>query len=119
MIAKCLRIWEAIPNFSGSILFFVLIYLLRERCTPDVLFRLQALSPNLLLRAALASNDPSDSKVCVGLMVLNYNLVANLDLASATTQLHTIVADIEGMREMAVLSPGNPDSHWYDRFGSL
>jgi len=36
----------------------------------------------------------------VRLVVLNYDLVANLHLASATTQLHTTVTDIESMREM-------------------
>jgi hypothetical protein len=55
----------------------------------------------------------------VRLVVLNYDVVANLHLASATTQLHTTVADIESMREMAIFTPGDPDSHWYDRFGSL
>jgi hypothetical protein len=51
--------------------------------------------------------------------VLNFDLVANLHLASATTQLHPMVADIESMREMAIFTPGDPESHWYDRFGSL
>jgi hypothetical protein len=51
--------------------------------------------------------------------VLNYDLVSNLHLASITTQLHTMVAHIESMREMAILTPGDPESHWYDRFGSL
>jgi hypothetical protein len=56
--------------------------------------------------------------VCVRLVVLNHDLVANLYLASVTTQLHTTVADIERMREMDVFTPGDPDSYWYDRFGS-
>ena len=51
--------------------------------------------------------------------VLNYDLLSNLHLASATTQLHTIVGDIESMREMAIFTPGDPESHWYDRFCSL
>jgi hypothetical protein len=51
--------------------------------------------------------------------VLNYDLVSNLHLASATTQPHTMVADIESMREMAIFIPGDPESHWHDRFGSL
>ncbi|HYW39778.1 MAG TPA: hypothetical protein VE957_16825 [Terriglobales bacterium] len=51
--------------------------------------------------------------------VLNFDLVSNLHLASATTQLHTMVADIESMREMAILTPGDPESYWHDRFGSL
>jgi len=52
-------------------------------------------------------------------MVLNFDLVSNLHLASATAQLHTMVADIEGMREMAIFTPGDPDAYWHDRFGSL
>ena len=51
--------------------------------------------------------------------VLNYDLVSNLHLASATTQLHTMVGDIESMREMAIFTPGDPESHWYDRLCSL
>jgi hypothetical protein len=51
--------------------------------------------------------------------VLNFDLVANLHLASATTQLHPMVADIESMREMAIFTPGDPESYWHDRFGSL
>jgi hypothetical protein len=106
-------------NHDQSILFFILIHSLRERRTPEVLFRLQALSPDLLLGGALASSDPSDSELCVRLVVLNHDLVANLYLASVTTQFHTTVADIESMREMAIFTPGDPDSHWDDRFGSL
>jgi len=30
-----------------------------------------------------------------------------------------VVADIESMREMAIFTPGDPESHWHDRFGSL
>jgi hypothetical protein len=41
---------DAIPNFSWSILFFVLIHLLREQRTPHLFFWLQALGPDLLLR---------------------------------------------------------------------
>jgi hypothetical protein len=100
-------------------LFFVLIRLLRELHTPDLLSRLQALSPNLLLQGALVSSDPSDPELCLFMAVLNFDLVSNLHLASATTQLHTMVADIESMREMAILTPGDPESHWHDRFGSL
>jgi hypothetical protein len=51
--------------------------------------------------------------------VLDYNLISNLHLASITTQLHTMVADIESMREMAILTPGDQELHWQDRFGSL
>src|ERR1017187_9886982 len=48
-----------------------------------------------------------------------YNLISNLHLASITTQLHTMVAHIESMRKMAIFTPGDPESHWYNRFGSL
>jgi hypothetical protein len=46
------------------------------------------------------------------MVVLNYNLISNLHLASITTQLHTMAADIESMREMAIFTPGDPESHW-------
>src|ERR1035441_779038 len=104
---------------ARSSFFFVLIRLLSKPLTPDLLSRLQALSPDLLLRGALASSDPCNSELCFFMAVLNYDLVSNLHLASITTQLHTMVADIESMREMAILTPGDPESHWYDRFGSL
>jgi hypothetical protein len=48
----------------------------------------------------------------------NFDLVPNLKLALATTELHTMIADIESMGEMAIFSPGNPESHWHDRYGS-
>jgi hypothetical protein len=51
-------------------------------------------------------------------VVLNYDLIADLHLALPTTQFHAMVADIESMREMAIFTPGDPDSYWYDRFGS-
>jgi hypothetical protein len=52
--------------------------------------------------------------------VLNFDLVSSLHLASATTQLRTMVADIESMSEMAaIFNPGDPESYWHDRFGSL
>jgi hypothetical protein len=44
--------------------------------------------------------------------VLDYNLISNLHLASITTQLHAMVADIESMREMAIFTPSDPESHW-------
>ena len=50
---------------------------------------------------------------------IEFRLVPNLHLGSATAELHTMIADIKGMREMAVLTPCGPDSHWHDRFGSL
>src|ERR1035438_976318 len=104
---------------ARSSFFFVLIRLLSKPLTPDLLSRLQALSPDLLLRGALASSDPCNSELCFFMAVLNYDLVSNLHLASITTQLHTMVADIESMREMAILTPGDPESYWLDRFGSL
>ena len=51
--------------------------------------------------------------------VLNFDLVSNLHLAPEPTQPHTMVADIKRMREMAIFTPGDPESHWHDRFGSL
>ena len=86
--------------------------MLRELRTPEMLPRLQALSPDLLLRGALASHDPCDSELCLRAAVLNYDLVSNLHLASITTQLHTMVAHIESMREMAIFTSGDPESHW-------
>ena len=97
---------------ARSFFFFVLICLLRELRAPNLLSRLQALSPDLLFRGALASGDPSDSELGLRLVVLKHNLVSNLHLASITTQLHTIVAHIESMREMALFTPGDPESHW-------
>jgi len=49
---------------SRSLPFFVLILLLREVLTPDLLSRLQALSPDLPLRAH-ARGDPNNSEPCV------------------------------------------------------
>jgi len=46
--------------------------------------------------------------------VQNFDLVSNLKLASATTELHTMVADIESMGKMAIFTPGDPDAHWHD-----
>ena len=99
--------------------FLVLVRLLRQRRTPDLLSRFQALSPDLLFRGAFVSSDPSDSELRLLLAVLNCDLVSDLHLAPATTQLHTMVADIESMREMAIFTSGDPESHWHDRFGSL
>ena len=104
---------------ARSSFFFVLIRLLSKPLTPDLLSRLQALSPDLLLRGAFASSDPCNSELCFFMAVLNYDLVSNLHLASITTQLHTMVADIECMREMDIFTPGDPESYWHDRFGSL
>jgi hypothetical protein len=99
--------------------FCVIIRLLREPLTPKMLPRLQALSPNLLLRRLVASSDPSDSESSLHIAALNKKLVPNLDLASVTTQSHTIVSDIESMREMALFTPSDPETHWHDRFRSL
>jgi hypothetical protein len=68
--------------FGLIILFFVLIGLLRELHTPDLLSRLQALGPDLLLRGALTSSDPNDSEMSSILAVVNFDLVSNLQLAS-------------------------------------
>jgi hypothetical protein len=51
--------------------------------------------------------------------VLNKKLVPNLYLAAVTAQSHTLVSDIESMREMALFTPSDPESYGYDRFGSL
>ena len=99
-------------------LFFVHIRLLGEPLTPEMLSRLQARSPDLLLRRLVASSDPSDSESSLRTAVLNYKLVPNLNLASVTTQPHTMVGDVESMREMAPLTPSDPETHWHNRFRS-
>ena len=91
----------------------------RGRRSPKVLFRLQALSPDLLQRQLIASSDPNDSEFSLRVAVLNYTLVPDLNLASVTTQPHTIVRDVESIGEMGIFTPGDPNSYWYDRFGSL
>ena len=58
---------------ARSSFFFVLIRLLSKPLTPDLLSRLQALSPNLLFQGALVSSDPSHSELRVRLVVLNYD----------------------------------------------
>jgi hypothetical protein len=93
-------------------LLFAHIRLLREALTPEMLSRLQARSPDLLLRRLVASSDPSDSESSLRTAVLNYKLVPNLNLASVTTQPHTMVGDVESMREMALLTPSDPETHW-------
>jgi hypothetical protein len=65
------------------------------------------------------SDDPRDPESRLIMVVLNFDLVSHLHLASAPAQLHTVVADIESMRKMAIFAPGDPESHWHDRFGSL
>jgi hypothetical protein len=100
-------------------LFFILILLLRELCAPDLLSRFQALSPDFFLRGAFAGNDPSDLELRMLMLVLNFDLVSNLHLALATSQLHPMVTDIESMRKMAILTSGDPEAHWHDRFGSF
>jgi len=40
------------------------------------------------------------------------DLVPNLHLASETSQPYSIVADIEGMHEMAVFVSSDTESHW-------
>jgi hypothetical protein len=51
--------------------------------------------------------------------VLNNNLIANLDLASITAQLHTMIAHIESMRELDNFTPREKELHWHDGFGSF
>jgi hypothetical protein len=98
---------------------FVLIDLLGERRTPDLLSRLQALSPDLLLRGAFVRNDPCNSELCLLMVVLNLDSVSNFHLASATADLHAMVADIKSVGEVAIFIPGDPEAHWHDRFRSL
>jgi hypothetical protein len=81
--------------------------------------RLQALSPDLLLRSFIESSDPNHSKSSLRMAILNYNFVSNLYLTSVPSQPNTIISGIESMREMALLTPGDLETHWYDRFGSL
>jgi hypothetical protein len=99
-------------------LLFAHIRLLREALTPEMLSRLQARSPDLLLRRLVASSDPSDSESSLRTAVLNYKLVPNLNLASVTTQPHAMVGDVESMGEMALLTPSDPETHWHNRFRS-
>lgn len=99
--------------------FFVLIRLLRKPLTPEMLPRLQALSADLLFRRRVASSNPSDLESSLRMAVLNYKLVPHLYLATVTTQPHAMIGDIESMREMVLLTPSDPEAHWYDRFGSL
>jgi hypothetical protein len=107
-------------RLTGAWLFFlVFIRYLREPLTPEMLSRLQALSPDLLLRRLVASRDPNNLELSLSMAVLNNKFVPNLDLASITTQPHTVVGDIEGMREMAVFTAGDPEAHRHDRFGSF
>lgn len=68
---------------------------------------------------AQRDSDPSNSELCVLLAVLNFDQVADLHLGSATAELHTAVADVESMREMAVIAPRDPQSHWHDRLSPI
>ena len=97
----------------------VIIRYLREALTPEMFSRLQALSPDLLLRRLVESSDPNDPELSLSVAVMNNKFVPNLDLASITTQSHTMVSDIEGMREMAIFTTGDPEAHRHDRFGSF
>jgi len=106
-------------DYSQSFLFFVLILLLRELRTPDPLSRLQALSPDLHPGRDLGGSDPCDSELRSRMVILNFDLVSDLDLTSAPAELHTMVANIESVREMAILIPPDPEAYGHDRFGSL
>jgi hypothetical protein len=117
-VGRVFDLYQSVSSGAQSF-FFVHIRLLREPLIPEMLSRLQALSPDLLLRKLVASSDPNDSELSLRMAVLNYKLVSNFYLASVTTQPHTTVGDIEGMREMALWTPSDHDSNWHDRFGSL
>jgi hypothetical protein len=58
-------------------------------------------------------------KIVRVLVVLNLNLIADLQIASKTTQHHTLIADIQRMREMNLLAAANTEPHRCNRFGSL
>jgi hypothetical protein len=64
-------------------------------------------------------DDPRNSELCLLMVILNLDSVSDFHLPSATAKLHAMVADIEGMREMANCAPSDPDAHWHDRLGSL
>jgi hypothetical protein len=104
---------------QASFLFFVLIRLLREALAPEMLSRLQAFCPDLLLRRFVASSDPNDSESRLRMAVLNYKLVSNLYVASVTTQSNAMVGDIKRMREMAIVATVDAETDRHDRFGSL
>jgi hypothetical protein len=38
-------------------------------------------------------------------VVLNFDLISHFELASATTEFHTMIADIESVREEGVFTP--------------
>ncbi len=65
------------------------------------------------------SSDPNHSKMRSILAVVNFYIVSDLQLASKTTQPYTMVADIQRVREMALLAPSDPELHRHDRFGSF
>jgi len=65
------------------------------------------------------SNDPRNSELCLLMVILNLDSVSYFHLTSATTKFHAMVADIEGMREMASCTPSDPNANWHDRLGSL
>jgi hypothetical protein len=92
--------------------------MLRESLTPEILPRLQAFSPDLLIRRLIGSSDPSNFESSLRMAVLNYNLIPHLNLASVATQSHAMIGDIESVREMVLLTPGDPQTYWDDCFGS-
>ncbi|HEY4766466.1 MAG TPA: hypothetical protein VIH75_22535 [Candidatus Sulfotelmatobacter sp.] len=65
------------------------------------------------------SNDPRNSELCLLMVILNLDSVSDFHLTSATAKLHAMVADIEGMCEMASCTPSDPNAYWHDRLGSL
>jgi hypothetical protein len=104
---QCWRKWGH-PNESELSLLLELIRLLGELSTPNLFSRLQALSTDLFLRGAFGGGDPSDAELCLILVVLNFDFVPNLYVASITAQPHTLSADIESMCKMDILSTCDP-----------
>jgi len=48
-----------------------------------------------------------------------FDPISNLRLLSDAAQLHTMVAEVEGVGRVAALIAVNPDANWHDRFASL
>jgi hypothetical protein len=107
------------PHYSGWLLLLVLVCLLGKLSAPNLFSRLQALGTDLFLQGAFGGGDPRNSELCLILVVLNFDSVSNLQVASATAQPHTLSADIESMRKMDILTACDPESDRHDRFGSL
>jgi hypothetical protein len=63
--------------------------------------------------------DPSNSKQCLIVAIVNLDAISDFHFASAAAEPHSPMADIESVNEMTVLAPNDPDADWHDRFGSL